>query len=61
MAQESEGKTKHLTLRITEAEHRKIKVFAAEEGVTVKDLVLGCIDRLIKEREESRREEDKNA
>jgi predicted HicB family RNase H-like nuclease len=59
MTQENEGKIKHLTLRITEAEHRKIKIFAAEEGITVKELVLGCVDRLIDERKQAQQQEGK--
>jgi predicted DNA binding CopG/RHH family protein len=59
MASESEAKNKHLTLRLTESEHRKIKVFAAEEGITIKDLVLGCIDRLMEERRGQKDESQK--
>ena len=57
----SEGKFKKVTLRVTEAEHRKIKVFAAEEGVSIKDLVLGCVDRLIEERKQTQQQEEPDA
>ena len=59
MAQESEGKTKHLTLRLTEEQHRRIKVFAAEEGTTVKELVLRCIDQMIEGRRQAQQQESK--
>ena len=59
MAQESEGKAKHLTLRLTEEQHRRIKEFAAEEGTTVKELVLRCIDQMIEGRRQAQQQESK--
>ena len=34
---------KTLTLKITEEEHKKIKVLSAEEGKSIKDFVMGLI------------------
>lgn len=58
MTQESEGegKFKKITLRVTEEEHRRIKVFAAERGQTIKDLFFHCFNRMI---EESQKDQEK--
>ena len=49
----SEQKFKSFTIRLTTEDHRKVKVMAAELGITIKDLLLMCVDRL-------REEHDKN-
>ncbi|MDZ7760842.1 MAG: hypothetical protein U5L00_11370 [Desulfovermiculus sp.] len=43
----SEQKT--ITVKLDPGDHRKVKVLAAELGITIKDLLLRCVDRLKEE------------
>lgn len=43
---------KTLTLKITEDEHRKIKILSAEEGKSIKGFIMGLIKSYISNREE---------
>ena len=47
---------KTMILKVSEEEHRKIKMLAAETGRTIKDLMMECLQRLIKEYEEAKSE-----
>lgn len=40
------GPKKQLTIKLDEARHRKLKVYASERGVTITDLVSAYIDNL---------------
>lgn len=46
-------KLKTLTLRVSPEEHRQIKRLSVETGRTVKDLMLECMKRLIRDYEEA--------
>lgn len=57
----SERSYKYLTLRLTPDQHRRIKILAAEQEVTVKDLILHCVQRIEQEQERGEKQEDKDA
>ena len=40
------GPKKQLTIKLDEARHRKLKVYASERGVTITEVVSGFIDSL---------------
>lgn len=37
---------KNLTIQIKEEEHRKLKVKAAEQGLTIKEAILSALDKM---------------
>lgn len=43
---------KTITIKLDPDDHRKVKILAAELGITIKELLLRCVDRL---REESQK------
>lgn len=45
---------KTLTIRLTPEDHKKVKVLAAELGITVKELLLRCVDKLREEHDKSK-------
>lgn len=40
------GPKKQMTIKLDEARHRKLKVYASERGVTITEVVSGFIDSL---------------
>ena len=48
----SEQKT--ITVKLDPEDHRKVKVLAAEMGITIKDLLLRCVDRLREEHDKAK-------
>ena len=36
-----------LSLTIDPQRHRRLKVYAAERGISIKDLIVGCVDALL--------------
>jgi len=47
----TEQKFKNVSIKLTEEEHRKLKVLAAEMGLTIKALLLMCVERLREEKD----------
>lgn len=45
---------KTLTIKLDPEEHKKVKVLAAEMGITVKALLLRCVDRLKQEQDKAK-------
>lgn len=43
---------KTLTIRLEDKDHKRVKVVAAEMGITIKELLLRCVERLKKEQQE---------
>ncbi len=49
MAQQLEQKqSMKLIVRIPDELHRKLKVKAAQDGTTMTDLVVGCLEKIVK-------------
>ena len=48
----TENELKTLTLRISPEEHKKIKLLSVETGKSIKDLMMECLQRLVREYEE---------
>ena len=46
---------KTLTLRVSPEEHKQIKRLSVETGRTIKDLMMECFKRLVREYEESQK------
>ena len=46
---------KTLTLKISPEEHKQIKRLSVETGRTIKDLMMECFKRLVREYEESQK------
>ncbi|WP_157493103.1 hypothetical protein [Desulfonatronovibrio magnus] len=42
----SEPKYKNVSIRLAEEEHRELKILAAELGLTIKALLLMCVEKL---------------
>jgi len=42
---------KHISIKVTPEEHKKIKRLAADTGKSIKELVMECLLRQIKENE----------
>lgn len=54
----SESKFKYVTFRLTLDEHKKLKILAAELGITLKALLLRCVDRLREEQDQKKQKGD---
>lgn len=50
---------KTLTLKISPEEHKQIKRLSVETGKSIKDLMMECLQRLVREYEEATKDEDK--
>ncbi len=48
---------KTLTLKVSPQEHKQIKLLSVETGRSVKDLMLECLQRLVREYEETKTKE----
>lgn len=46
---------KNLTLKVSPEEHKQIKRLSVETGRTIKDLMMECFKRLVREYEESQK------
>ncbi len=48
-------KRKNILIQVSEEEHKQIKHLAVDTGKTIKDLMLECLQRLIREYEEAKK------
>lgn len=46
-----EDKTVTFTLKLEKETHTRIKLFAVKRGITLKDLFMNCVEKLIAEEE----------
>ncbi len=44
------------TMRLNKKLHRRIKILAATEGMTIKDMFIECMEKRLKEAEEKKKE-----
>ena len=46
---------KNIAIKVSPEEHRQIKRLSADTGRSIKDLILECLQRLVREYEESKK------
>lgn len=46
---------KHISIKVSPEEHRQVKRLSADTGRSIKELIMECLQRLVREYEESQR------